>query len=262
MKFCFSTLGCFDYTLEEIMELAENYGVDALEVRGINSVMDNLEIPEFSEENAEKTKKILADRGIKLYSLGTSCSFHSPEKREGMIKAAKENILVAQRMGFPYIRVFGNNLTADREECFERVGSALAEISDFAAEHDVTVLLEIHGDYNTVETVAPVLNIVGNRKGFGLIWDVAHSDRACGENWQPFYEFIRPYIKHVHLKDHKDGKITLPGEGTIPLVPIVKRLLEDGYDGYFSLEWEKKWNPEIGNIEPAFDKLIALLAGI
>ena len=248
-------------TLDEIMDLANKYGIDALEVRGINSVMDNLEIPEFSEQSADKTKNILAERGIKLYSLGTSCSFHSPEKRDDMVKAAKENILVAKRMGFPYIRVFGNNLIGDKETCIERVGGALAELSDYAAEQGVTVLLEIHGDYNRIETVAPVLNIVGNRKGFGLIWDVAHSDRAYGENWQPFYEFIRPYIKHVHLKDHNnDEVITLPGEGRIPLVPIVKRLLDDGYDGYFSLEWEKKWSPEIGNVEPALDKLIDLLS--
>ena len=262
MKLCFSTLGCFDYSLDEIMNLADNYGIDALEVRGINSVMDNLQIPEFSAESAEETKKRLAERGIRLYSLGTSCSFHAPEKREAMIKSAKDNILVAERMGFPYVRLFGNNVTEDVEACHERVGTALAEIADFAAEHGVTALLEIHGDYNTIENVAPVLNIVGKNPAFGIIWDIAHSDRAYGENWEGFYELIRPYIKHIHLKDHKDGALTLPGDGAIPIVPIVKRLLADGYDGYFSLEWEKKWHPEIGNIEPALDKLKALLADL
>lgn len=262
MKLCFSTLGCFDYTLDEIMSLADRYGIDALEVRGINSVMDNLAIPEFSEESAEQTKKTLVERGIKLYSLGTSCSFHDAAKRDAMIKTAKDNILVAARMGFPYVRVFGNNVTEDVEECHKRLGTALAELADFAKELGVTVLLEIHGNYNTIETVAPVLNIVGDREGFGIIWDIAHSDRVYGENWEGFYQLIRPYIKHIHLKDHKDGVLTLPGDGTIPIIPIVKRLLADGYDGYFSLEWEKKWHPEIGNIEPALDKLVSLLEGI
>ena len=262
MKLCFSTLGCYDYTFDKIMDLANNYGVDALEVRGINSVMDNLTIPEFSEECAEETKKKLAERGIKLYSLGTSCSFHDAAKRDKMIAAAKNEILVAKRMGFPYIRVFGNNLTEDKEACFERVGTALVEISDFAAENGVTVLLEIHGDYNSIENVTPLLNIVGKRDGFGIIWDIAHSDKVYGENWEPFYELIRPYIKHIHLKDHKDGALTLPGDGVIPILPIVKRLLADGYDGYLSLEWEKKWHPEIGDIEPALDRISAILSGL
>jgi hypothetical protein len=39
----------------------------------------------------------------------------------------------------------------------------------------------------------------------------------------------------------------------------VDRLLADGYDGYFSLEWEKKWHPEIGNIEPAMDAICKIL---
>ena len=96
--------------------------------------------------------------------------------------------------------------------------------------------------------------------GFGLIWDIGSSDMVYGENWQPFYELIRPFIKHVHLKDQNGEELTLPGEGSIPIVPIVKRLIADGYDGCFSLEWEKKWCPEIGNIEPALDKLTELLS--
>lgn len=260
MKLCFSTLGCYDYSLDQIIALAKNYGIDTLEVRGIGGIMDNLEIPEFSEENAESTQKHLADAGISLCDLGTSCSFHSAAKREEMIKTAKDNVIVAERMGFSYIRVFGNNLTEDKDACFERVGTALAEVADFAKEHGITVLLEIHGDYNSIENVAPVLSIVGDREGFGIIWDVAHSDKVYGENWEDFYELIRPYIKHVHFKDHNETGLTGIGEGKIPLIPIAKRLVADGYDGYVSLEWEKKWHPEIGEIEPALDKFTELFA--
>ena len=259
MKLCFSTLGCYDYSLDDIIKLAKDYSVDALEIRGIGGVMDNFAIPEFAEENAAATVKRLSAEGISILSLGTSCSFHDRDKRAAMIESAKGQILIAKRLGAPFIRVFGNNLTEDKEACFERVGTALAEISDFAAEQGVTVLLEIHGDYNSIENVTPVLNIVGNRKGFGIIWDIAHSDRVYGENWESFYELIRPYIKHIHLKDHKDGVLTLPGEGTIPIRPIVDRLVADGYTGYFSLEWEKKWHPEIGNIEPAMDRISKIL---
>ena len=259
MKLCFSTLGCHDYSLDEIIALAKRYSVDALEIRGIGGVMDNFAIPEFSEENAETTKRRLAEEGISILSLGTSCSFHDSGKLAAMIESAKGQILIAERMGAPYVRVFGNNLTEDRDDCFKRVGDALAELADFAVPHGVTVLLEIHGDYNSVENVAPLLEIAGDRRGFGLIWDIAHSDRVYGEGWQTFYEFIRPYIQHVHLKDHIDGTLTLPGDGSIPIRPIVDRMISDGYDGYFSLEWERKWHPEIGKIEPAMDRLCEIL---
>ena len=38
------------------------------------------------------------------------------------------------------------------------------------------------------------------------------------------------------------------GTGEIPLRAIVESLLEDGYQGYFSLEWEKMWHPELRDL--------------
>lgn len=47
MKLCFSTLGCHDASLKEILELAQNYDVSAIEVRGIQGVMVNSDIECF-----------------------------------------------------------------------------------------------------------------------------------------------------------------------------------------------------------------------
>jgi len=34
---------------------------------------------------------------------------------------------------------------------------------------------------------------------------------------------------------------------------------KQGYEGYFSLEWEKKWHPELPVIEDALDALVEVL---
>ena len=84
-----------------------------------------------------------------------------------------------------------------------------------------------------------------------------HSDRAYGDGWQEFYRLIAPFIRHVHIKDclrstsSSPLKLTLPGKGDIPLKDITARLLDDGYNGYLSLEWEKRWVPELPVIEDA-----------
>ena len=69
---------------------------------------------------------------------------------------------------------------------------------------------------------------------------------------------MHPYIRHIHIKDYSDTQntLTLIGEGNVPIRQIVARLLQDGYDGYISLEWEKKWHPELPEIEPALDSFI------
>ena len=264
MKLCFSTLGCVNKSLDEIISLANEFSAEGVEIRGIGGVVPNGEIKELSEECAQATKDKLRACGLSAVSLGTSCMFHTEEKYNAALKEGKEAILIAKRMGIPYIRVFGNNITENRDECIERVGKGIAELCAFAEGTGVTVLLEVHGDFNTVEALSPILARLGECKTFGLIWDIYHSHKPYGDRWEEFYNVIKPYIRHVHIKDFSDKKeaLVLPGKGDIPIVPIMKKLIADGYDGYFSLEWERQWHPELDELEVAMDHFVRLVREI
>ena len=71
--------------------------------------------------------------------------------------------------------------------------------------------------------------------------------------------FIR--YDESYIKDYSDEKeqLCLIGEGSIPIGDIVSTLLNDGYDGYFSLEWEKKWHPELPEIEEALKAYVSMM---
>lgn len=257
MKFCFSTLGCTEKSFDEIIAVAKAYSIPALEIRGIENKMDNREIDAFKDGAVFDTLAKLEASNIKMHVIGTSCSFHDVGRFNSALSEGFASIDIAAKMHVPYIRVFGNNIVGDKETCISQVISGIKELADYAERVNVTVLLEVHGDFNTIESLDPILNKLGTHKGFGLIWDVMHSHRVYRADWRPFYEFIKPYVKHVHLKDISDetNSLVLPGEGNIPLVPIVSQLLSDGYDGYFSLEWERKWNPSLPEIK---EPLVAL----
>jgi sugar phosphate isomerase/epimerase len=85
-----------------------------------------------------------------------------------------------------------------------------------------------------------------------------------------FYKVMKSYITHTHLKDHIRGtpgdertyKLCLVGEGDIPIKAIVKQLMDDGYDGYFSLEWEKKWHPDLPEAEIAYPGFVRVMNSI
>lgn len=264
MKLCFSTLGCTEQSLENILSLAKAYGISALEIRGMDGVMDNRKIEALDASHAEQTLALFSQYGVVPRVLGTSCSFHNPEKYEAAVEEGKASIDIAARLGIPYIRVFGNNLIGDtaaaREECIARVAEGIAQVCDYAANTAVTVLLEVHGDYNKIETLKPVTDRLAARTNFGLIWDIAHT-KAYGDGWDVFYHAFKPYIRHIHIKDQKlpEGKLVLPGEGDTPIVAITRALLNDGYDGYFSLEWEKKWHPELPELDPALACYLAVM---
>ena len=260
MKLCFSTLGCTDRSLEDILLLAKKYNIPHLEVRGVGGVMDNRRIPDFSEARQADTKVLLQQYGVTPLVMGTSCSFHTADKMDAAIEEGLRSIEIAERMGFSFIRVFGDRLLPDDTHgCIRRAMDGLTTLCKHAK--TVTVLLEVHGDFNTVEALTPVLNAMQGYSNFGLIWDIAHTHRPYGQDWEVFYEFARPYIKHVHIKDYSkdENRLTLIGKGDVPILPIVDRLLSDGYDGSFSLEWEKKWHPELPCIEDALDSLFEIL---
>ena len=157
MKICFSTLGCTEKPLAEVLHLAYAAGMDGIELRGLSGMMDNAEIPEFRPENMDETARMFAESGVKPVVLGTSCMFHTPEKAEAALKEGACSIRIAQRLGIPYIRVFGNNVVGDREACIARVADGISQLCGMASQCGVTVLLEVHGDFNTAETLLPEL---------------------------------------------------------------------------------------------------------
>jgi sugar phosphate isomerase/epimerase len=257
MKLCFSTLGCCDRGLGEIIALANKYDIKNIEFRGIGGVVDNSKIQEFFECSTPITKEKLLRAGINPIVLGSSCSFHNAEQYNSSVAEGKKDIDIAERLGIPFIRVFGDRITD--EDTVVRIISGLLSLCEYS--QNVSVLLETHGDFNTVQTLAPIVDAMSGTTRFGLIWDIEHTHKVYGHDWGEFYSFARPHIRHVHIKDYSNSEKALSaiGCGDVPIKEIVDKLLNDGYDGCFSLEWEKKWHPELSKIEEALDDFVRII---
>lgn len=258
MKFCFSTLGCTERGLDEVLELAKKYSIDSLELRGLSGVMDNRKIFELLPENRALTLKKLEKYGVRPLVLGTSCKFHDETKFDEALAEGYASIDIASEIGFRGIRVFGNNIKGDESECLCRISDGISRLCEYARDKGVFVLLETHGDINTAERLGAVAQICGKFENFGFIWDVCHTRNTYGEDWRTFVDDFFPLIKHIHLKDVTAEGLTLPGKGDLPIADMADYLVKKGYDGAFSLEWEKKWHPELPPIEDALDSLINL----
>lgn len=271
MRLSFSTLGCPGWELDRVLEYAVKYGYGGVDIRGLGGVMRTDDIVAFQPENIEATKKAFADSGVKLLCIGTSCSFHDRKRFSDAIEEGKSALRLCAKLGVPYIRVFGNDIkSATGAAETEAVITGIATLCDYAdtlrneysenangavnsTENGTSVLLEVHGDFNTVKTLLPVCEALSRRRNFGLIWDFAHSERA-DEDPRDFWAALKPYVKHVHVKDHKiqpDGsrRLCSIGSGDIRIKPTVRMMLRDGYDGYFALEHELAWHPELAPAE-------------
>ena len=112
----------------------------------------------------------------------------------------------------------------------------------------VEVWLETHGDFaSSFETNGIMASVASNNAG--VIWDPANCLIDFGEQPQEGAAAMKANIRHVHIKDLRQGRDgwepVLTGEGTFPLAELKLSLEQINFQGFVSFEWEKKWHPQI-----------------
>lgn len=272
MKLSFSTLGCPDWSFEQIVENAHRMGYSAVELRGVGSQLRTEKLACMLPENHDATRSLLDKNGVSLCGVGTSVRFHDAVEYWDALQEGRRALELCTELKIPFIRVFGDAFPDGEahENVVRRVTEGLASLCAYAASlcpaAPVQVLLEVHGDFNTLPLLRQICDALQYAPGFGLIWDVENSYLWHGENFVPFYKALRSRIRHVHIKDCvlKNAKPhpCLPGTGVLPLKAMIAQMLADGYDGYFSFEWEKRWHPDILPPEQALVQYVGFMRAL
>ena len=255
-KLSFSTLGCPDWTFDQILAFADANGYSGLEVRGILRQMNLNLVPEFSNpEQISLSLQKMKEHGLVFVDLGSSAALHFSEgiERNRNLGEAKNFIDLASKLNCPFIRVFPNQIPKDRDkqESLRLIIEGLKELGDYASAKKVTVLLESHGELIYKKDLLAVMQGAAHPH-VGLVWDICNMWIATKEPPEDVYRLLKPYIRHTHIKDLEmvDGKekYVLLGKGIVPIFPAIDLLYRNHYPGYYSFEWEKLWHPEI--LEP------------
>ena len=100
----FSTLGCPDWTFQQIADFAARYEYNGIEVRGVQRQLDLTKCKEFSTaENRAETMKIMKDKKLRFVDLGSSATLHfaAGAERQKNLEEGKRFIDLAQQLGLP-----------------------------------------------------------------------------------------------------------------------------------------------------------------
>ena len=73
MKLSFTTLGCPEWSFEQILTEAQRMGFPAIEIRGIEGAMEADQIEYFKPGRQQETKRRLADHGLDSTNYCFSC---------------------------------------------------------------------------------------------------------------------------------------------------------------------------------------------
>jgi sugar phosphate isomerase/epimerase len=167
----------------------------------------------------------------------------------------------------PLVRVFGGALPDDgpgRRAGLEAAARVLEEAAPAAERLGVAIGVETHDAFSASAVVAELLALVGSA-AVGAVWDSHHPHRM-GERAADVWANLGPRVLLAQVKDARpdpgrdDGWQLVPlGEGEVPVRDMLALLSDGGYRGWVSVEWEKRWHPEIAAPEVALPQHLALL---
>ncbi|WP_285727143.1 sugar phosphate isomerase/epimerase family protein [Psychromicrobium xiongbiense] len=261
MPLAYSTLGAPGYSLDQVIAAAENvpqHRVSGVELRVGEGQLAH---PGLSRAERVELRSRLAEAGVQVLTLSSYIRVNElQETDQPQDRQISELLGLAVDLGATGIRVFSGGSFTDLtdEQTDAELVAGLAGLDAAVAGSGVRILLETHDRYRTGADVARALELLeAVRPGHGVraIWDAKHPWNA-GEPVERTAEALLPWLAYVQLKDARvGGELTLPGRGDIPLQTLVELA---GPDGWYSLEWERAWHPELPPVEEALSALVGL----
>lgn len=249
MKLSFSTLGCPDWPLSEIVLAAADLKLDGVEIRGIENEMYAPLTKPFLPENIEGTLNRFSSAGLEI-SMLTSAACLTGKDRGKTLKEAHDYIDLAKRISCKYVRVlvtpYAQPTPSDGD--VDDAVEPYRQICDYASTTGVIPLVETNGPLADSNAMAKFIEKT-DRENAGVLWDIHHPFRFFGESpWDTAHN-LENKIKYIHIKDSviKEEKIVykMMGCGDVPILEALKALKNIGYDSYISLEWVKRWNRDL-----------------
>lgn len=232
------------------LEYAARTGFDGVELLDMFWTDEGAEVP-----GAKRRCKAL---GLELPVYSISTNFLQPEEsaRETELASLKHGVDLAAQLGTPLLRVFSGDLLPGYtlEQGFSRVVESLAEGAAYAAERQITLVLENHGVVaGRSEQVRAIIEAVDSAALRSNL-DTGNF-LLVGENPVEAAAVLADFVALVHLKDldlapaEQRGHVytgldgqrytgVVVGEGLVDFGAIIEILAQQGYGGWLSLEYE------------------------
>ena len=253
-------LGGFGKSLEEILSIVKSFSVSWVELWTFNII--GFKGIKCDDEGLRRTKKLLDKYGIGVACVTNGGAFvkEMAENPDRYIESMKETIRVAEELGARFVNCYVYYFALGHDADIKPFVKVMRPIVDYAEEMDVTIVLEneAHDASGTPEGMLRILKAI-NSDYFRTNFDATNYYHANVEPFPYAYEVLKDYIAYVHLKngcrfipgvhpDYAKGAPFAPPNdsqyifypplpyGAVNVEGLIKRLEEDGYDGFCTLE--------------------------
>ena len=242
----------------QVIDKAKELGFAAIEFIDVYAPEGKCKI-----EQAKEIKAYAADKDIAIssYTIGADLLNNDPEQQ---FEDLKKQLAIAEALGVTCMRHditggFPASKKTERgfDDCIKIVAPRARRVTDYAETLGIKTMFENHGFFcQDSDRVEKLLNAVGS-DNFGLLLDMGNFLCADDDPAKAVGKLL-PYTIHVHVKDFfvRDGKLpnpgmgwfcsrsgnylrgTIVGQGNVPVQQCIRTLLNGGYKGCFSIEFE------------------------
>lgn len=271
MKIAGHTMGTPEYTVCEAIRLFHKIGADGAEIVVQDGYVSGIPC-DCDEATLKEIKKCAEENNIEICCLTPYNSYFNStdeELRQKEIEGIRRVIDYCEYLGAHFIRIYGGNLVAgDTENLEERRNNLIRSmryLGDLALKKNVTLIIENH--FNTMsvsakDSAALIRDI--DHPAVRILYDQANLTFTENEGYKEAIPIQQQYVAYMHVKDlvfiegksFVSGEVSHPkesdrnvitkivGEGIIEWPEILKMVKDRGYDGWLSLEYERRWHPD------------------
>lgn len=271
MKIAGHTMGTPEYTVTEAIKLFHDIGIDGTEIVVQNGYHSGISTA-CTREELDEIKACAAENHIEICCLTPYNSFFNDlddAKRKSEIQDIETVIRACEYLGARFIRIYGGNLIAGDTyrlpERRARLVDSMRYLGEKAAAKNVTLVIENH--FNTMclsakDSYSVIKEI--NHPNVKILYDQANLSFTGNEDYEEAIAIQQDEVAYMHVKDlvFKEGvsftsdQVSHPeeskrnvytrivGEGVIAWPEILKLVKLHGYDGWLSMEYERRWHPD------------------
>lgn len=224
--------------LKEQLDVLESEAIHHVELRGVW----NKNVLDLSDDELQQVRKMLTKRGFHVSSVGSPIGkILITDDFIAHLQRFERALHVAKYLDSPYIRIFSffiPNGTAP-EQYRDEVLARMSELVRRAEMAGVVLLHEnekqIYGD--VPERCLDILTACPSTH-LKAVFDPANFVQC---DVQPFHRalpLLKPHVEYLHIKDaiFAGHKVVPAGEGDGQLLELLATFLNDGYEGFVSLE--------------------------
>lgn len=266
------TMGTPEYTVLEALQLFHDIGLNGAEI----VVQDDYHcgIPvDCPQEVLDAVKSKADELGLSVIAL-TPYNSRFNDLDEDVRKKEEAAIIrcieAAEYLGARFIRIYGGNYAAGDTDPDGRKWATLVEsmrrLGNVATQHGVKLVIENHFNTMTVSAKQSIdLSCEINHPAVGILYDQANLTFTGQEDYQTAIPLQTKKVYYMHVKDLKfkenqtgfvSSDVSHPkeeernvitrivGEGELDWPGILRMVKEYGYDGWMSLEYERRWHPD------------------